>query len=398
MDSTLSSGRQIFDSGQVERARRYHRPVYLVRVVGIALGLLVLGLLAFGGPGDRLFDLVDGLPWWGEALAFSALVALVGALVATPIAFWRGYLHERRWGFSTQTVGAWAWDRVKGVVIGLVLTAVPMLGLVASPHLFPSWWPLVAAVGGAAVVFVVSFLAPVLLEPVFNRFAPLEDEELADDLRALADRAGVPVREVLVADASRRTRKHNAYVSGIGKTRRVVVWDTLLERDEPGELRLVVAHELGHRRFRHVTVWTALTMAGTALFVLGLWLLLQWDALLSAIGADGPGDPRVIPFVLFAAAVAELVVQPFALALSRRWERDADRFSLELTRDPEAYEATHRNLALSNLGDLDPPRAAYLFFFSHPSAPERLAAGRRWAERLATTSPSDRASRSAVSA
>ena len=119
-------------------------------------------------------------------------------------------------------------------------------------------------------------------------------------------------------------------------------------------------------------------MAGTALFVIGLWLLLQWDGLLAAIGADGPGDPRVIPFVLFAGAVAELVIRPFGLALSRRWERDADRFSLDLTGDADAYEATHRNLALSNLGDLDPPKPAYLFFFSHPAASERLAAGREW--------------------
>jgi STE24 endopeptidase len=376
MDSTLSSGGQIFDSKQVERARRYHRPAYLARVAGIALGLFVLGLVSFGALGDWLFGLVDGLPWWGEAIAFSALVAFIGSLVATPIAFWRGYLHERRWGFSTQTLGGWVSDRAKGVAIGMALTVIPMLGLIASVHVFPSWWPLVAAVGGAAIVFVVTFLAPVLLEPVFNRFAPLRDDALAEDLRQLADRAGVPVRDVLVADASRRTTKHNAYVSGIGKTRRVVVWDTLLDRDAPGEVRLVVAHELGHRRFRHVAIATAIAMGGTALFVLGLWLLFQWDELLAAIGADGPGDPRVIPFVLFAGTVAELALRPFALALSRRWERDADRFSLELTGDPEAYEATHRNLALSNLGDLDPPKAAYLFFFSHPTAPERLAAGR----------------------
>jgi STE24 endopeptidase len=376
MDSTLSSGGQIFDSEQVERARRYHRPAYLARVAGIALGLIVLGLLSFGALGDWLFGLVGGLPWWGEPIAFSALVTLVGSLLATPIAFWRGYFHERRWGFSTQTLGGWLSDRAKGVAIGMALTVIPMFGLIASVHVFPSWWPLVAVLGGAAIVFVVTFLAPVLLEPVFNRFAPLRDDALAEDLRQLADRAGVPVRDVLVADASRRTTKHNAYVSGIGKTRRVVVWDTLLGRGEPGEVRLVVAHELGHRRFRHVAIGTAIAMGGTALFVLGLWVLFQWDALLAAIGADGPGDPRVIPFVLFAGTVAELALRPFALALSRRWERDADRFSLELTGDPEAYEATHRNLALSNLGDLDPPKAAYLFFFSHPTAPERLAAGR----------------------
>lgn len=389
MEATLSTGGRIFGSDQVERARRYHRPVYLARVGGIVLSLLVLALLSFTGVGDALFRLVDGLPWWGEALAFAALVALVGSLVAAPLAFWRGYLHERRWGFSTQTLRGWASDRAKGLAIGLLLTALPMLGLVATVRVLPSWWPVVAAAGAALFVFVLSFLAPLVLEPVFNRFSPLRDEALARDLLDLAERAGVPVRDVLVADASRRTKKHNAYVSGLGRTRRVVLWDTLLDRGEPGELRLVVAHELGHRRFRHVAIWTAITMIGTAAFVVGLWALLQWDSLLAAIGADGPGDPRVIPFVLLAGALAELAVQPFALALSRRWERDADRFSLDLTGDAKAYEQTHRNLALSNLGDLAPPRAAYLFFFSHPTAPERLAAGREWARLDSNQGPTD---------
>jgi STE24 endopeptidase len=379
MDTTLRAGGQIFDSEQVERARRYHRPVYFVRITGIVLGLLVLAALSFTSIGDGLVGLVDGLPWWARALAFSALVTLAGALVSTPLAFWRGFLHERRWGFSTQTLGGWAWDRAKGLAIAVVLTAVPMLGLVGSARFFPEWWPVVAATGGALIVLVVYFLAPVVLEPVFNRFAPLRDEALTLELRALAERAGVPVRDVLVADASRRTRKHNAYVSGLGRTRRVVLWDTLLDRGDPAAIRLVVAHELGHRRFRHVALWTTITMAGTAVFVLLLWALLQWDGLLSAIDADGARDPRVIPFVLLSAAIAELAVQPFALALSRRWEHDADRFSLDLTGDAGAYARTHRDLALANLGDLAPPRPAYLFFFSHPSAPERLAAGEVWA-------------------
>jgi Zn-dependent protease with chaperone function len=229
-------------------------------------------------------------------------------------------------------------------------------------------------------VLVVGFIAPVVLEPVFNRFEPLPDEQLAEELRELADGAGVPVRDVLVADASRRTRKHNAYVSGLGKTRRVVLWDTLLARGEPGEIKLVVAHELGHRRYRHVARWTVISMASVAGFVVLLWALFQWDALLEAIGASGPGDPRVIPFVLFLGAALEILFQPLALALSRRWERDCDRFSLELTGDAETYERTHRLLAVENLGDLAPPRAAYLFFASHPTARERLAAGRAWAK------------------
>jgi STE24 endopeptidase len=380
MESTLIPAEEIFSAEQVERARRYHRPIYIVRVVGIALGLVVLWLLTFTGVGDALYGLVDDWPWWAAALAFSALIVVVQSLVLTPLAFWRGYMHERRWGFSTQTARGWVVDRLKGLGIAIVLTALPLFALLAAVHVFPRWWPVVAAAGAALFVLVIGFIAPVVLEPVFNRFEPLSDERLAKELRSLADRAGVPVRDVLVADASRRTRKHNAYVSGLGKTRRVVLWDTLLARGEPGEINLVVAHELGHRRYRHVARWTVISMASVAAFVVLLWALFQWDALLEAIDASGPEDPRVIPFVLFLGAALENTFQPLALALSRRWERDSDRFSLELTGDAAAYERAHRQLAVENLGDLAPPRAAYLFFASHPTAPERLDAGRRWAK------------------
>jgi STE24 endopeptidase len=375
MESTLIAHQEVFSDEQVERARRYHRPIYVVRVVGIALSLIVLGAVSFGAAGDALYRLVDGWPWWAAALVFPALIVVVQSLVHTPLGFWR-YRHERQWGFSTQTVGGWAADRLKGLGIAVVLTALPLFLLIATVHVFPGWWPVVAAAGAAVFVLVVGFIAPVVLEPVFNRFEPLRDEALADELRELATRAGVPVREVLVADASRRTKKHNAYVSGLGKTRRVVLWDTLLEDGDEAQVKLIVAHELGHRRYRHVARGTAIGMASVAAFVVLLWLLFQWDALLDAIGASGPGDPRVLAFLLFLGAVLNLTFQPLALALSRRWERDCDRFSLALTGDPEAYERTHRFLALQNLGDLAPPRAVYLFFFSHPTARERLALAR----------------------
>jgi STE24 endopeptidase len=378
METTLSAGQEVFAQEQVERSRRYHRPVYAIRLLGIAVGLLTLGLLSFSALGDAVYSPVADWPWWAAALVFGALVVLVTWLVQTPLAYWRGYVHEHRWGFSSQTRSAWFVDRLKGLGVSVVLTSVPIFLLIATVHVFPGWWPIVAATGAALLVLVLGFVAPLLLEPVFNRFDPLPDEDLAAELRALADRAGVPVRDVLVADASRRTTKHNAYVSGLGRTRRVVIWDTLLARGEPGEIRLVVAHELGHRRFRHVARWTAISMALVAAFVLILWALLQWGALLDAMGASGPGDPRVIPFVLFLGSVLELAVQPFANAISRRWERACDRFSLDLTRDPAAYERTHHLLALENLGDLDPPKAIYLLFASHPTAPERLAAGRAW--------------------
>jgi STE24 endopeptidase len=348
-----------FTPDEVARARAYHRPLYIALAVDIALTTLVTALLAFGWLGDRIFEAAVG-PWWVSALIFTVLVLAILDLVRLPLAFWRGFVRERRWGFSTQTAGAWALDHVKGFVVGAVLTSAALLALIASTHLFPSWWPLVAVLGACLLVLLLVFVAPVVLEPVFNRFRPLEDRELASALRALADRAGVPVREVLVADASRRTRKHNAYVSGIGGTRRVVVYDTLLGEAEQPELEVVVAHELGHRRHRDIAKGTVLAMASAAVAVLVAWPL--------------DPTPRHIPLLLLVWGLLELATLPFSAAFSRRLERQADRFALEMTHDPGAFEKAFRRMAKANLSDLDPPRLVYTFVFTHPTPVERLAA------------------------
>jgi STE24 endopeptidase len=217
----------------------------------------------------------------------------------------------------------------------------------------------------------------VVLEPIFNRFTPLEDEQLRQSVLVLAEDARVPVREVLVADASRRTSKLNAYVSGLGATRRVVLFDTLLEQATEPELLTVVAHELGHRRFRHVAIGTALAMAGAVATVIVLWALLSSEAVLDAIGADGPGDARVAPFALLVASVLGLVAAPALAAISRRWEYACDAFAVRQTRDLGAFESAFARLSQANLPDPAPPRLAYLWLFSHPTVPERLEAARR---------------------
>src|SRR5215208_3209742 len=328
-----------------------------------------------GPPRDWLWDSTSG-PWWARTLELTALVLGLGALVRLPLSAWRGWAYERRWGFSTQSLRGWLGDLVKGLVLGAALTGVGLVAFVGAARAWPGWWPLVAAPGAALLTLALSLFAPLLFERLFNRFWPLPDEELARDLRGLSERAGVPVRTMLVSDASRRTRKHNAYVSGLGPTRRLVLYDTLLEDAPTGELRGVVAHELGHRRFRHVAAGTVLGMAGSAAAVLILWGLLSWSWLLSAAGASGPGDPRVVPLVLLVLWLLEIAALPFETWLSRRWERTADRFALELTGDGEALEQMHRRLALANLSDLDPPPLLYALLFTHPTPPQRIAAAR----------------------
>jgi STE24 endopeptidase len=308
---------------------------------------------------------LGGLGRLGDAAAWAALVLAAVGVATLPLDLWRGLYRERRFGLSTQTLRGWLVDRAKGEAVEIVLGAAVWAAAIALVHALPRWWPAAAAAALALFVLLMSFVAPVVLEPLFNRFRPLEDARLAGELRGLAAQAGVPVRDVLVADASRRTTRTNAYVSGLGPTRRVVVWDTLLaEGDEPA-LKLVVAHELGHRRYRHVLKGTLLGMTGAVLLV----LLLR-----AALGTPEPGD---FPLAALLFTGVEVVTLPVIAAISRSWERAADRASIELTGDHDAFVRAHTSLARKNLSDLDPPRLAYLMLFTHPTPPERLALARR---------------------
>jgi STE24 endopeptidase len=377
----VGDARSLFSAEQIERARAYHRPLYLAWPVGLAVDLGILTAIAFSRVGDALFDSVAGLPWWAQTLTFSVLVIGITTLATLPLSLWSGFVHERAWGFSTQSARGWAADRAKGLCVGLVLGSAALLGLVAVARALPRWWPLVAGAAAAALVVLLGFVAPVIVEPLFNRFTPLQDQELVESLRRLADDAGVPIEQVLVADASRRTTKQNAYVSGFGRTRRLVLYDTLVAAGDPRQLSLVLAHELGHRRAGHLVKGTALGVAGAVTFVLALWLLLRRPSLLGALGVDGAGDPQVVAFVLLLGTCLHVVGAPLGAAVSRRWERQADRISLELTADPEIFEQMHRKLAHANLADLDPPRPVYLALFSHPTPTERIGAARTFTAR-----------------
>jgi STE24 endopeptidase len=362
-----------FSPQEIERSRRYHRPLYLVGGASAALSLGLLAVLTFTDAGDALVRVVTS-PLAHQAAGTTAIAVVVLLSIARlPLSAWTGHVHERRWGFSTQRFGGWLKDWAKALAVRAVLAGFVFVLLFAIVERTEAW-PLIAAPGAALVVAVMAYVAPVVLEPLFNRFEPLRDEQLAEDLRALSVQAGVPVRDVLVADASRRTKKENAYVSGLGATRRVVVYDTLLARGSDREVGLVVAHELGHRRARHVALGTALAAFGAAAGVLILWLAVRSPGLRGAVGATSVTDPRLVPAIMLGVRVLGLATAPIGTRISRRWERAADRASIQLTADPAGFADMERNLAVANLSELAPSRLAYAFLFTHPTPGERIAA------------------------
>jgi STE24 endopeptidase len=304
----------------------------------------------------------------------------VATVLTLPLAAWSEVL-LRRYGLSTQNWAGWLADLGKAWAVSAVLTSVLTLVLFALIRAVPNWWWAWAAAGAAGFVFAASFAFPILIEPLFNRFTPMPDSAQRTNLLELADRAGEPVKDVLVADASRRTTALNAYVSGYGASRRIVVYDTLLREAPPDEVESVVAHELGHAVHRDVIIGTALGALGAAAAVCGLAVLGSWAPLLRRAGVDSLTDPRAIGLLLAIIALVGALSTPLQGLVSRRIEARADEHALELTRDPEAFVSMERRLALQNRADLRPNRLYQFWFGTHPTTVDRIAAARAFAAR-----------------
>ncbi|HEU0131905.1 MAG TPA: M48 family metalloprotease [Mycobacteriales bacterium] len=367
-----------FTAADLDRARAFKGAVRPPAYASLALGLLVAALLGLTRAGARVAGTVGRGPWPVRAGLAGLALALLPALVTLPLDA-RTEVVLRRYGLSTQDWPAWLLDRAKGALVAAVLLVVALVGLVGLARLAPRTWWAWGALGAAALVALVSFGYPVVVEPLFNRFEPLPQGQLRTDLLDLARRDGVPVKDVLVADASRRTTALNAYVSGYGSTRRIVVYDTLLDRATPDEVELVVAHELGHVKANDVRNGTLAGALGAAAAVCGLYLLLTSPALLRRAGADGAADPRVLGLVLFAIAAAGFLTRPVQSLVSRRIEARADVHSLDVTGDTATFVSSEVTLARTNIADLDPNPVVYALFFTHPTSPERIALARAWA-------------------
>ncbi|MEV0426829.1 M48 family metallopeptidase [Micromonospora sp. NPDC050495] len=366
---------------QVTRGRAFHGALRPAAWSALAVGLLVALVLGFTPLGGRLVELAGrpfGDHWIAQAVLGGLAVLLLADLLTLPFAAWRQTVLVR-YGLSTQGWSGWAVDLVKSYAVSAIIGALVLLGFYAVVRLAPRWWWALGAAGAALLVVLLSFVLPVLVEPVFNKFTPMEPGPLRAELIALADRDGVPVRDVLVADASRRTRAVNAYVSGLGPTRRVVVYDTLLREATPEEVTSVVAHELGHARDRDVWTGTVLGALGAAAAVVALFLIGSWPPLLRLAGVDGIAQPRAFPLLIALITIAGLVATPVQALVSRQVEARADAHALALTGDPGTFEAMQRRLAGVNLADPDPPRWEYLWSASHPSTVERMAAARAYA-------------------
>ncbi|MGH7407189.1 MAG: M48 family metallopeptidase [Candidatus Methylomirabilales bacterium] len=373
-----ATAERYFTPEEAARGRAYTRPRYAFAIVGRLLLVSVLLALGLSPAGAALRDAIARivgprplLTAVGVGLAVFLLIQAIGF----PLTFYVGYLREKAFGLSTQTAPAWLWDYLKGTVLGGVLFVIVVAGWSALARRLPEAWPLPA--WGAALLLTILLVAgaPVLIDPLFNTFTPLPEGDLRARVAALATRAGIPAGEIYQADASRRTVKANAYVTGLLGTTRIVLYDTLSRAADREAQEVVVAHELGHWRAGHI--WKGIGLSAGGLFVV-LWLL--WAAERQAVriprlGIAGAGDPASLPLLLGVAFVVLLLTAPVQHALSRAFEREADAASLELTGQRDAFIRAEVGLARTNRADLTPPAWAVFWFYTHPPVLERIGMG-----------------------
>ncbi len=366
----------VFTPAQIARANAYTDPARHLAWASLAVSLVVTLVLGFTPLGARLVARLRGW-WWVRVLLAVLMLALIGRLVTLPFAI-IGHHRSLDYGLSDEAWGPWAVDQVKGLLLSVVISGLLLLVLVGCARTWSRAWPAVAGVVLGGLVMLGSFVYPVLVEPAFNQFTPLPDGPLRSQILQLAAEEHVHLDDVLVADASRRTTTLNAYVSGYGSTRRVVLYDTVV-RDLPRDQVLaIVAHELGHARHDDVLSGSILAALGTTL---GIGLL----ALVVPLVRRRPGalrDPTVVPLVAALVAIGTLLSSPVNNGLSRLIETRADVDSLQTTRNPAAFTDMQRELALHSLSD-QPPVWSQFWFGSHPTTLERIAIARQLGQQQA---------------
>ncbi len=364
-----------FQGERRRMARQFSLIRYRWAAAGPVIALLPLALMSLGGWGQAVYS-------WIESQVGSGLMSVVLGTMVLYAAFFAwasiwaipAYLTGKRFGLTTSTPQSWARDRLVAAAVGLPLVTGSAIILSQLLNLHPSQWWWRWWIVWALATALGSYIFPVLVLPLFHRLRSLEAGSLRERLLELGTRTATAIRDIHVVDLSRRTRAANAFVTGLGRTRRIVLGDNLVDQFTDGEVEAVLAHELAHHRQRHVPMSVVRSLATGMLVALALSQLVPGAARLT--GHAWPGDAGILTLVAFFWALLGMIVAPLENAISRRQERSCDAFALSVIQDPSDFAAAMVRLGDSNLADLCPPPLARYMLMGHPSIMDRLEMAR----------------------
>jgi Zn-dependent protease with chaperone function len=359
-----------------EKALRYYRSGIGLWLLNIGWGIAIPVAFLFTGFSARIRDLARriGRKWFFTVALYLVLFSLVSFVIDLPLAYYEEYVREHAYGLSNQTLQKWVGDSVKALGVGLVMSVlfgwIPFFFLKKSPR---RWW-LYTGLISVPFLCLVLLISPIWIDPLFNKFGPMQDKGLEARILALADRAGIEGGRVYEVDKSVDTKAVNAYVAGLGATKRIVLWDTILARLEPRELMTVMGHEMGHYALGHVQ---KAILFDSIVLLLTLYLahrssdglIRRWGR---RFGFDRLSDVAALPLIILLLNAFTLVVSPALLGFSRYQEHEADRFGLEITRDNHAAATAFVKLQQENLGVPRPHPLLVFFRSSHPTLGDRI--------------------------
>lgn len=322
------------------------------------------------------------LPWFAMALSsfnfvvaglvFFALPAVVSAAIGLPFSYYHNFVLEEKYGFNTTTFKTWIFDLIKGVLISAILGGILLSALfLMVRYAGKAWWLWIWAIF-LGFQLLMTVLYPTVIAPLFNKFTPIDDPDLKKDIEELAEKEGLSIKGIYQMDASKRSRHTNAYFSGLGKTKRIVLFDSLIEAHHADEIVAVLAHEIGHLKKNHIKKQMAImTVASFFVFYLASKMIV-WETMYQSFGFS------MMPVYagLFLVGVlwqpAGFFLSPMAMSISRRFEREADLYCLGITKSAEPLVRALKKMAKENLSNLQPHPLYVWFNYSHPPLTERI--------------------------
>jgi Zn-dependent protease with chaperone function len=359
-----------------EKAMRYYHSGNVLWLVNVAWGFLVPALFLFTGFSAKIRNWAQSLgrKWFFIIGIYFIIFAVISFAIDLPLSYYEGFVRQHQYDLSNQTFTKWFGDEIKSLLVALVLGVLvlwlPYLLLRKSPR---RWW-LYTGLSMIPFLFLIMLISPVWIDPLFNEFGPMKDKELETKILTLAERAGIEGGRVYEVNKSVDTKAVNAYVTGFGNTKRIVLWDTIVAKLNEKELLFVMGHEMGHYVLRHVIT--------TILFLSALILLTLYAAYRTAgavierykgrFGFDRLSDIASLPLILLLVNIFSLIVTPVALSFSRYQEHEADRFGLEITQSNRAAATAFVKLQQENLANPRPGSLYKLWRSSHPTLGERI--------------------------
>ena len=358
-------------------AKAYWTKNVTLNFVGIGFGIVVALAFLFSGLSARIRDFahLKARGRYGRMLIYLTIYTLLSFVISFPLSWYQGFALEHQYQLSNQSFGAWFGDELKGLGIGIVMTAVIPLVMLAylAIEKVRLWW-VALAIGSVPVIVILTLLQPIVIDPMFNKFTPLKDQGLKQQIVELAAKAGIPGRNVYQVDKSAQTNKFNAYVTGFGASQRIVLWDTTLQGMEQDEILFVMGHEMGHYRLGHI--WKGIGFFSVVSFglfflsgVMMTWAVRRFGA---QWGFRELHDVASLPLFGLALSLVSLVVQPASNFYTRSIEHQSDTFGLEVTRMNDAGARAFIKLGSQNKSNPEPPAALKWFLYSHPPLVERV--------------------------